>query len=225
MSTTPNIGPATHDIAVVGAGLVGLAAALAFADAGLDVVIVGAAMAPPSDRLSGQPDLRDQPRERCPAGWAGGPGTRSRRGACSLSTRWRCSAIARAPRWGSMPSNPGCPPLAHIVESGVLSAALATRVSAHERIEVRVPARPTSLLVTDREAGPAVRGCRAGHCPSRGRCRRCAIVGASGRWLRYEGAGVSAESRRGQLSRGTPARLRRAAVVPRGRHPGAPPVA
>jgi 2-polyprenyl-6-methoxyphenol hydroxylase-like FAD-dependent oxidoreductase len=52
ISPAPNGGSATRDIAVVGAGLVGLAAALAFAEAGLDVVLLGVAMPPPpTDRL------------------------------------------------------------------------------------------------------------------------------------------------------------------------------
>lgn len=151
MSTAPNGGPATHDIAVVGAGLVGLAAALAFAEAGLDVILLGAAMAPlATDRLD----------SRIYAISPGSAAFLDGLGAWGSLPAARVQAVHAMAVFGDRPGatlgfdalESGVPALAHIVESGVLSAALASRVVAHERIEVRVPARLTSLQVTDREA-------------------------------------------------------------------------
>lgn len=157
MSSAPNAGPATRDIAVVGAGLVGLAAALAFAEAGLDVVLLGAAMAsPPTDRLD----------SRIYAISPGSAALLDGLGAWDSLPIARVQAVHAMAVFGDRPGatlgfdalESGVPALAHIVESGVLSAALASRVVAHPRIELRVPARPTSLHVTDREAVLRVEG-------------------------------------------------------------------
>lgn len=141
----------SHDIAVVGAGLVGLAAALAFADAGLDVVLVGAALPPPPTEAW---DSRI---------YAISPGSASMidgLGAWSALPAARVQPVHEMAVFGDRPGLPlqfdalrsGVPALAHIVESSVLAAALAARVAAHDRIEVRVPTRPTTLQVSDREA-------------------------------------------------------------------------
>jgi 2-polyprenylphenol 6-hydroxylase len=147
----PNGRPATRDIAVVGAGLVGLAAALAFAEAGLDVVLLGAAMPPsPTDRLD----------SRIYAISPGSAAMIDRLGAWGPLPEARVQPVLGMAVFGDRPGaalrfdalESGVPALAHIVESGVLAAALAARVAVHERIEVRIPSSPVALQVTDREA-------------------------------------------------------------------------
>jgi 2-octaprenylphenol hydroxylase len=151
MSSTPDAPPECRDIAVVGAGLVGLAAALAFAEAGLDVVLVGATLPPPpaqpwDSRIyaisPGSAALLDRL-----GVWAGMPADRVQpvHGMAVFGDRPGASLCFDA-------LESGVPALAYIVESSVLAAAIAARVTVHPRIEVRVPARPTALQVTDREA-------------------------------------------------------------------------
>jgi len=151
ISAAQNNGLATRDIAVVGAGLVGLAAALAFAEAGLDVVLLGASMPPPPT------DLWDS---RIYAISPGSAAMLDRLGAWDSLPAARVQPVHAMAVFGDRPGaalrfdalESGVPALAHIVESGVLSAALAARVAAHQRIEIRVPAGLTSLQVTDRVA-------------------------------------------------------------------------
>jgi 2-polyprenylphenol 6-hydroxylase len=151
ITTAPTGGPATRDIAVVGAGLVGLAAALACAEAGLDVVLLGAALPPlPTDHLD----------SRIYAISPGSAAMLDRLGAWGSLPDARVQSVHGMAVFGDRPGallrfdalESGVPALAHIVESGVLTAALAARVAAHDRIEMRVPCRPMSLEVTDREA-------------------------------------------------------------------------
>lgn len=150
-STPVATSSACRDVAVVGAGLVGLAAALAFSEAGLDVVLIGAESPPPAPESL---DSRIYAVSPGSADWLAGLGAWDRIPADRLQ------AVHAMEIFGDRPGAPLCfdaletgvAELAWIVESGTLSAALWARLQALGRVDVRIPARPTSLHIDERDA-------------------------------------------------------------------------
>lgn len=134
------------DAIVVGAGLVGAAAALALGNAGLAVTVVEAAPPPPA-----------------PAGWdsrlyAISPGSREllqSLGAWDRLNAARIEPVLGMEVHGDRPGAriafdalaSGAPALADIVEGGALARALWRQLEASDPVELRVGARPLALSI------------------------------------------------------------------------------
>lgn len=139
------------DAIVVGAGLVGAAAALALGDAGLQVTVVEAAPPPPA-----------------PVGWdsriyAISPGSRELLqsfGVWQQLDAARIEPVLGMEVHGDRPGAridfdalaSGVPALAYIVEGGALARALWARLAAAEHVELRIGARPQSLAIDAADA-------------------------------------------------------------------------
>lgn len=139
------------DAIVVGAGLVGAAAALALGDAGLQVTVVEAAPPPPA-----------------PVGWdsriyAISPGSRELLqsfGVWQQLDAARIEPVLGMEVHGDRPGAridfdalaSGVPVLAYIVEGGALARALWARLAAAEHVDLRIGARPQSLAIDAADA-------------------------------------------------------------------------
>lgn len=139
------------DAIVVGAGLVGAAAALALGDAGLQVTVVEAAPPPPA-----------------PVGWdsriyAISPGSRELLqsfGVWQQLDAARIEPVLGMEVHGDRPGAridfdalaSGVPALAYIVEGGALARALWARLAAAEHVDLRIGARPQSLAIDAADA-------------------------------------------------------------------------
>lgn len=140
-----------RDVAVIGAGLVGLAAALALSEAGLDVVLIGAEAPAPAPQSW---DSRIYAVSPGSADWLAGLG------AWDAMPAARYQAVRAMEIFGDRPGAPlrfdaletGVAQLAWIVESGTLSAAIWARLQALGRVEARIPGRPTSLQIGEHAA-------------------------------------------------------------------------
>lgn len=175
------------DAIVVGAGLVGAAAALALGDAGLEVAVVEAAAPPPA-----------------PSGWdsriyAISPGSRELLhsiGAWQRLDAGRIEPVLGMEVHGDRPGAridfdalaSGVPALAYIAEGGALTRALWGQLEAADHVQLRVGARPQALTI---DAGAATLQLGDGSV-----LRASLVVGADGAesWVR-QAAGVDAPTR------------------------------
>lgn len=175
------------DAIVVGAGLVGAAAALALGSAGLEVTVVEAAPPPP-----------------VPAGWdsriyAISPGSRAllqSLGVWDQLDAARIEPVLGMEVHGDRPGAriafdalaSGAPELAHIVEGGALARALWRQLEASDPVELRVGSRPQALSI---DAAVATLQLDDGSV-----LRAPLIIGADGAesWVR-QAAGIDARTR------------------------------
>jgi 2-polyprenylphenol 6-hydroxylase len=175
------------DAIVVGAGLVGAAAALALGDAGLEAAVVEAAAPPPA-----------------PVGWdsriyAISPGSRALLhsiGAWQRLDAGRIEPVLGMEVHGDRPGAridfdalaSGVPALAYIVEGGALARALWQQLETSGHVELRIGSRPQSLTI---DAGGATLQLDDGSV-----LRAPLVIGADGAesWVR-QAAGIDASTR------------------------------